>query len=131
MTTRILKLGQRLSQQIDRGQGFERRHVAGASHHNVGLKAFGFGTGPRPYSNAGVAVGSGLLHGQPLRGGLLAGNDHVDAIIGPKTMVGNPEQRIGIGRKIDANDVGLLVDHEIDETGILMAEAVVVLSPDV
>ena len=45
-------------------------------------------------------------------------------------MVGDPEQCIGIGRKIDADDIGLLVDDEIDEAGILMAEAVMVLPPD-
>ena len=45
-------------------------------------------------------------------------------------MVGNPEQCIGVGRKIDADNIGLLVDDEIDEARILMAEAVMVLAPD-
>src|SRR6185437_9484176 len=31
---------------------------------------------------------------------------------------------------IDADDIGLLVGDEIDEAGILMAEAVVILAPD-
>ena len=46
-------------------------------------------------------------------------------------MVGDPEQRVGVRREINADDVGLLVDDEIDEAGILMAEAVMVLTPDV
>jgi hypothetical protein len=45
-------------------------------------------------------------------------------------MVGDPEQRVGVRRKIDPDDVGFLVGDEIDEAGILMAEAVVVLAPD-
>ena len=45
-------------------------------------------------------------------------------------MVGDPEQRVGVRRQIDANDVGLLVGDKIDEAGILMAEAVMVLPPD-
>ena len=73
----------------------------------------------------------GLLHGQPLRRRLFAGDDHIDTVIGPQAMVGDPEQRVGVRRKIDADDVGLLVDDEIDEAGILVAEAVMVLPPDV
>ena len=46
-------------------------------------------------------------------------------------MIGDPEQRVGVRRKVDADDVGLLVGDEVDEAGILVAEAVVVLAPDV
>src|ERR1700722_15902661 len=45
-------------------------------------------------------------------------------------MIRDPEQRVRVWRKIDADDIGLLVDDEIDEAGILMAEAVMVLAPD-
>ena len=45
-------------------------------------------------------------------------------------MVGDPEQRVGVRWKVDADDVGLLVGDEVDEAGILVAEAVVVLPPD-
>ena len=41
------------------------------------------------------------------------------------------EQRVGVGRQVDADHLGLLVDHVVDEAGILVAEAVVVLPPDV
>ena len=39
------------------------------------------------------------------------------------------EQRVGVGRQIDADDVGLLVDDVVDEARVLMAEAVVILPP--
>ena len=45
-------------------------------------------------------------------------------------MVGHPEQRVGIRREIEPDDVGLLVGDEVDEARILVAEAVVVLAPD-
>ena len=46
-------------------------------------------------------------------------------------MIGDPEQRVGVRRKVNAHDVGLLVGDKIDETRILVAEAVVILLPDV
>jgi hypothetical protein len=72
----------------------------------------------------------GLLHGQPLRRGLLTGDDHVDTVAGPQAVVCNPEQGIGVRREIDADDIGLLVGDEIDEAGVLMAETIMVLPPD-
>ena len=61
---------------------------------------------------------------------MLAGDDHVDAIVGPQAVIADPEQRVGVRRQVDADDVGLLVGNEVDEAGILVAEAVVVLAPD-
>jgi hypothetical protein len=45
-------------------------------------------------------------------------------------VIGDPQQRVGVRWEIDADDVGLLVGDEIDEARILMAEAVMVLAPD-
>src|SRR5690606_40510063 len=42
----------------------------------------------------------------------------------------DPEQGVGIRRKIEADGVGLLVGDEVGEARILVAEAVVVLAPD-
>jgi hypothetical protein len=36
-----------------------------------------------------------------LWGGLLAGNDDVDAVIGAQAMVSDPQQRIGVRREVD------------------------------
>ncbi len=46
-------------------------------------------------------------------------------------MISDRQQTVGIRRKIDADDLGLLVDNVINEPRVLMAEAVVVLPPDV
>ena len=40
------------------------------------------------------------------------------------------QQRIGVGGEIDSHDLRLLVGDMIDEAGVLMAEAVVILPPD-
>src|SRR6185436_21035803 len=37
---------------------------------------------------------------------------------------------VRVGRQVDPDDLGPLVDDVIDEAGVLVAEAVVILSPD-
>ena len=73
----------------------------------------------------------GLIHVEPLRGRLLARDDDVDVVAAAQAVIGDRQQRVGVRRQIDADHLGLLVDHVIDEAGVLMAEAVVVLPPDV
>ena len=79
----------------------------------------------------GGAVLDGRVHVEPLQRGLLAGDDDVDVVAAAQAVVGHREQRVGVRRQIDADDLGLLVDHVIDEARVLVAEAVVVLPPDV
>ena len=86
---------------------------------------------PVPDADARGAVLDRLVHRQPLRRGLLAGDDHVDVVAAAQAVVGHAQQAVRIRRQIDADDLGLLVDDVIDEAGILVAEAVVILPPDV
>ena len=72
-----------------------------------------------------------LVHGQPLQLRLLAGDDHVDVVAAAQAVVGHREQAVGVGRQVDADDLGLLVDDVVDEARVLVREAVVVLAPDV
>ena len=46
-------------------------------------------------------------------------------------MIEDRQQTIGVGRQINPYDIGLLVDHVIQKSRILMGEAVVILLPDV
>ena len=73
----------------------------------------------------------GLVHRQPLRRRLLAGDDDVDVVAAAEAVVGDREQAVGVGRQVDADHLRLLVDDVVDEAGVLVAEAVVVLPPDV
>ncbi len=72
----------------------------------------------------------GFVDGEPLRRGLLAGNDQVDVVAAAQAVVGHRKQRVGVGRQINAHHVGLLVQQVIDEARVLVREAVVVLAPD-
>ena len=66
---------------------------------------------PRPLG----AVLDGLVHRQPLRRGLLAGDDDVDVVAAAEAVVGDREQAVRVGRQVDADHLGLLVDDVVDE----------------
>ena len=66
---------------------------------------------------------------QVVEGGLLPGHDHVHVVAAAQAMVRHRQQAIGVGRQVNPYDFGLLVDHMVDETGVLVGEAVVVLAP--
>ena len=61
---------------------------------------------------------------------LLVADDHVHVVHAAQAMVGDREQGIHVGRKINARDRRALVEHHVEETGILVGEAVVILPPD-
>jgi hypothetical protein len=44
-------------------------------------------------------------------------------------VVGDRKETVSVGWQIYANYFGLLVNHVIDEAGVLMAEPVVILPP--
>ncbi len=119
-----------LPEEIDGGERLQRRDIAAAGHHHVGLAA-SVVAGPLPDPEPGRAVLDRLVHRQPLGRGLLAGDDDVDVVPAAQAVVGDREQAVGVGREIDAHDLGLLVHDVIDEARVLVAEAVVVLPPDV
>ena len=72
-----------------------------------------------------------LVHRQPLRSRLLAGDDDVDVVAAAQAVIGHRQQRVGVRRQIDADDLRFLVHDVIDEAGVLVAESVVILPPDV
>ena len=123
-----LQIGEMASQQLNRRQGLERRHVSAARHDHIRLAAL-IVAGPSPDAEAGGAVLDGRVHVQPLRRRLLAGDDDVDVVATPQAVVRDREQRVRVGRQVDPDNVGLLVHHVVDEARVLMAEAVVVLPP--
>ena len=72
----------------------------------------------------------GGVHVQPLRGGLLAGDDDIDVVAAAQAMVGDGQQSIRVRREIDPDDFTLLIHDVVDEAGILVAEPIVILPPD-
>ena len=73
----------------------------------------------------------GGVHVEPVRRGLFAGDDQIDVVAAAQAVIGDREQAVGVRREIDADDFGFLVGDVIDEAGVLMREAVVILAPDV
>ena len=57
--------------------------------------------------------------------------DYVHVMPAAQAVVHDGEEAVGIGGEIDADDLGFFIDDMVDEAGVLMGEAVVVLPPDV
>ena len=125
-----LELGEIATHQLDRGERLERGHVPGAGHDHVGLPP-AVAARPFPDADAAAAVLDGGVHAQPLRSRVLARHDDIHVVPAAQAVIDHRQQTIGVRRQIDADHVGFLVDDEIDETRVLVREAVVVLSPDV
>ena len=119
-----------LAQQRRGGDRLERRDVPRARQHDVGLGAIVVRR-PFPDPEPTRAVRDRVLHVQVVQRRLLAGDDHVDVVAGAQAVIGDRQQRVGVRRQVDADDLGLLVDDVVDEPRVLMGEAVVVLAPDV
>ena len=122
------QVGNLFAQQTDRSEGLQRGHVAAAGHHH--LRSALVIRGPRPHTQSSCAVSDCLVDGEPLRLGLLAGHNQVNVMAAAQAVIRHREQRVGVRRQIDANHIGLLVHQVVDEAGVLVAEAVVVLPPN-
>ncbi len=125
-----LELGKALAEDGRCGERLERRHVAAAGEDDVRLSALVVGR-PVPDPDAARAVEDRVVHGQELQSRLLAGDDHVHVVAAAQAVVGDREEAVRVGRQVDPDDLGLLVHDVVDEAGILVREAVVVLPPDV
>jgi hypothetical protein len=91
-----------LPQQLHRGQGLERRHVAGARHDHIRLAVLVV-AGPRPDADAGGAMPDGSVQVEPLRRGLFPGNNHVHVVAAAQAVIRHGEQRVRVGRQIDTD----------------------------
>ncbi len=123
------QVGKMLFENGDGGERFHGGNIAGAGDDDVGFLAI-VGGSPIPNANAFGAVSDGVGHGEVLKMVLLVGDDDVDVIAGTQAMIGDAEQAVGVWRKIDACNGGTFVGDDIEEAGILVGEAVVILTPD-
>ena len=61
---------------------------------------------------------------------MFPGDHDIDVMAAAQAMVHHRQQAVGIRREVDAHHFRLLVHDMIDEPGVLMREAVVILPPD-
>ena len=121
--------GQMLTHNGNGRQRLQRRYIAAASHDHVGRSA-PVVAGPLPDADPRSAVLYGGVHFQPVRRRVFAGDHDVDVMTAAQAMIHHRQQAVCIRRKVNSNDLGLLVHDQIDETGILVSEPVVILAPD-
>src|ERR1700691_2329359 len=110
-------------------KNFQRRSVTAAGHYHIRLGILVVAS-PLPDANSFRAMNNSGVHGQPLRQGMLSCNHDVDVIPTTQAVIENRQQAVGVGWKIHAHDIGLLVDDMVEKSGILVREAVVILLPD-
>src|ERR1700676_1333215 len=118
-----------LPQYGHRRQSLERRHVARAGHDKIRAAAL-IVAGPLPDPDAFAAVLDRPVHRQPLWRRMFARHHYIDVVTAAQAMIHHRQQAIGIGRQVDPHDLRLLVDYMVEETGVLMRETIVILSPD-
>lgn len=121
--------GEMVAEPVHSGEGFEGGNISGASHDDIGFGILVI-AGPAPDTDAGGTMFNGLVHGEPLGGGLFAGDNDIDVIAAAQAMICDGKECVGVGWKVDPDDFGFFVDDMIDETWVLMAESVVILAPD-
>jgi hypothetical protein len=124
------QVGEVLAHDGHGGERLQRGYIAAADHDHVGQSAFVVRC-PLPDTDARGAVLDGGVHRQPLRGRVLARDHEVHVMTAAQAVVHDREQTVGVGRKVRSHYLRLLVHDEVDEAGILVREAVVVLAPDV
>ena len=125
-----LQIGEMVTEDGDRGQGLQRGGVTAAGQYHVRFLPLVIG-GPLPDADALGAVLHRLLHGQPLRAGMLGGDQHIHIVPAGNAVVEAGEQAVGVRGQIHPHHIGLLIGHMIQEAGVLVGEAVVILLPDV
>ena len=118
------------AKEVHSGKCLEGGDVAGARHHHIGVPS-GIVAGPLPNADSYFAVANRRVYAEPLRRRLLSCNDDVYVMPAAQAVVCDRQKSVRIGRQINTNHVRFLVDHVVEETWILVAEAVVILSPDV
>src|SRR5580658_6598206 len=111
-------------------QDLERRCVSATGHHHIRLGVFVI-AGPLPYTDSFSAMHYRLFHGEPLRQCMFACDYHVDVVSAAETVIEDREQAVGIGGQVDAHNIRLLIYNMVEEAGVLVREAVVILLPDV
>ena len=128
--TRILRSGSCVAQDRDGGQNLQRGRVPATRHHHVRLAAL-IVAGPWPDADPFRAVHDGGIHGEPLRERVFAGDHDVDVVPAAQAVVDHRQETVRVRRQIHPDDIGLLVDDMVEEAGILVREAVVILLPHV
>ena len=70
------------------------------------------------------------VHVQILQVVLLVRYDDVHVVAAAYAVVGYAQQAVRVWWEVDAHDFGRFVGYDVQEAGVLVREAVVVLAPD-
>ena len=123
-----LDLGKVVAQNGNCSECFLGRCVTTAGKYDIGFLTLVVGS-PIPDADTLCTMLHSLIHGQPLIAGMLGCNDNIDIVLGTYAVIEAGKQTVCIGGKVHTYNICLFICNMIQETGILMCEAVVVLLP--
>jgi len=124
-----LELGEELAEKSGGSKRLLRGDITAGSHDEIRLLTVVVGS-KVPDSDTLGAVSNSLIHGKELKMVLLVCNNDVDVVGGTEAMVHDGEKGVSVRWEVDSDNIGALVGDNIEETGILMGETIVILSPD-
>src|SRR5215469_375451 len=110
-------------EECGRSQSFLGSDVAGCGKDDIEFLTFII-TGPIPDANAFCAVGNCGIHVEILQMLLFVRDNDVDIVFGSQAMIRYGQQAVGIRGQIDARDRGALVEYYVQESRVLVREAV-------
>lgn len=125
-----LELGKVLFQKGSGSKRLHSRDITATSHNEVWVIVGVTHTRPFPNTKTLGTVRNSSFHVEVLQVILLIGNYNVDIILAVETVVHDRKKTVTVGREVDADDLGGLVGDDVEETGVLVSETVMVLTPD-
>lgn len=120
-----LQLRQVLSKESGGCQSLTSGDITTRGHDQIGL-FIGEGARPLPDTDSFGAVNDGSFHIEVLQVVLLVCDDDVDVVSTCENVVHAREQAVAVRRQVDSDDFGGLVGDDVQKSGVLMGEAVVV-----
>lgn len=125
-----LELREVLFQESSGSKRLHSRDITATSHNEVRVLVGVTHTRPFPNTKTLGTVRNSSLHVEVLQVILFVGNDNVDIVFAVETVIHDREKTVTVGREIDADDLGGLIGDDVEETGVLVSETVMVLTPD-
>src|ERR1700686_2480783 len=104
--------------------------ISGTGHHHIRLAPL-VSRSPLPDSNSTRAMLDRRFQVEPLQHQLRSSNNYIDVVSAAEAVISYRKESVRIRRTIYALNIPLLVHNVVDEAGVLVGEAVVVLAPNV
>jgi len=123
-----LEVWNQVAEKCGGSERFVSRNITAGGHDNIWPTHLVVGC-PVPDSEALGAMCNCVVHVEVLEMILLVCDNDVDVVHALETVIRDGKEAVSIWGQVDTDDFWALIGYDIEETWILVSEAVVVLSP--